>query len=318
VNAAPATALAVALAGLAAACAGPAPVPPPFDLAPFTACDPAAFPGAAAVLAGFAAPDDDPAMRIGDAALLGIELHRDGTVERQLLLLEVVDLHWRVPDEVRIGGVVQPDGGGVRVRRRQGFRVTSTGVEGTGSGPQTRDHLIQPVDVRLTRTVADDRAEATAEDAAATSTVATLYEEPLAVGWWPYAAPAVDSSQPQRVDAARLHALDHAFALTMSMQALAENDPVLQALLFRVVDPPSLWSVVTSFAGIADEVRPARLELRVNDATAAWATLLVARPRDATRVCGGLVGAIVQHPSDPGRRAVVRLLATRRGAPVAK
>lgn len=321
-NAANGALLASALAAaLTVACAAPPPTRPALDLAPFTTVDANAFPGAAAVLSGFGAPDDDPAMRVGDAALLGLELHRGGALERQLLLLEVVDLGWRVPDEVWIGGVLQPDGGGVRVRNSQQFTITeSVGASGAPAEPGAqpaevaRTHTVFPVDVRLQRfDVAGRELRAS---------VAALFEEPLAYGWWPYTQPRDARAQ------------DHAFALTMSLQNLANDDPVLRELLFEVIDPPSLWSIATHFgvdirlrieppppdaapipvAGVADEVRAVAIELHVNGSPALWVTLLVAQPHAATRVCGGLVGAIAQHPTDPSRFAAVRLLATRRGA----
>ena len=100
-------AVALVVASFAAGCAVPPPPRPPFVLEPFTALRPEHFPGAPSVLSGFAAEDETP-MRIGDAALLGLEVHRDGSIERQLLLLEVVDLHWRTPEAVWINGVLQP------------------------------------------------------------------------------------------------------------------------------------------------------------------------------------------------------------------
>jgi hypothetical protein len=141
---------------------------------------------------------------------------------------------------------------------------------------------------------------------------------------------------------ASAHDSDMAFALTMSLQELAVRDAVLQELVFRVVDEPSLWSVATHLGvnvqlrwgddrypprtvaidhapELGDEVRSAMFELRVNGDSAAWVTLLVGKPRGAMRACGGLIGAIAQHPADPERLAVVRLLATRRGpAPVTR
>lgn len=111
-------------------------------------------------------------------------------------------------------------------------------------------------------------------------------------------------------------------------------DPNLKELLFRIVDAPSVWSIVTSFGvalnlawaippgpmradvpWFAGEVRRAQMTMRINGTIAAWVDLFVARPDGATRVCGGLVGAIARHPTERGRMAIVRLLATRRGPP---
>lgn len=311
-------AIALVVASLAAGCGAPPPPRPPLVLEPFTALRPEYFPGAPSVLSGFATGDDSTPMRIGDTALLGLEVHRDASIERQLLLLEVVDLHWRPAQNVVINGVPRPDGAGVKVRSSRTFTITWTPkpMADAGAAPEVeqRSHAVYPVDVRLTRF-----------DAAGISlgtSVATLHEQPLATGWWPYTQPDLD-----------LVAFDHAFALTMSMQELAARDAVLQDLLFRVVDQPSLWSIVTHLGvgvvvkweatkappapvavdGFAGEVRTWPFELQVNGDTASWVTMLVSQPHGGTRVCGGLVGAIAQHPTDQGRLAVVRLLATRRG-----
>lgn len=266
------------------------------------------FPGAASLLAGLAAADDDPAMRIGDAALLGLEFRRSATIERQLLLLEVVDLPWQ-----------SAANGSQRVR--QSTRVTIPGsprhpADGTTIEPRSLD--VHALRLRLTRCDAAGQRLRTSEVMA--------FEEPLAVGWWPYAAPPRE-----------LRTADLAAALTMSLQELAGRDAVLQELLFRFVDEPSLWSVATHLGlrielrwadgprptrivaiedptGLGEQVRSTSLELLVNGDPASRVTLLVTKPRGASRVCGGLVGAIAQHATDPERLAIVRLLAMRRGA----
>lgn len=304
---------------LAACSSAPPPPPPALDLAPILAFDPTKFPGAAAVLTGFAPVDDDPSMRAGDAALLGFEVHRDGAVERQLVLLEVARIPWEPAQGVKINGVPQPDNAGVFFRPSRTFTVTSTRTDnqpGTAPTVEERLHRIRPLDMRLHRLDAAGQTLRT--------TKATLYEEPLATGFWPYA----------RNDA-KPTATDLALALTVSLQDLATNDAVLQDLLFCIVERPSLWSIATNFGvavtmkwsavalgepsiavpGFPAEVRRASLELVVNGTTAAWVTLLAAEPTASTRACGGLVGAIAQHPTETGRFAVVRLLATRRGAP---
>ena len=299
------------------ACSAPSPAlqPPPLPDVHVES-----FPGAAGVLAGFA-PDDDEPMRVGDAALLGLEIHRDGAIDRQLLLIEVADLKWIVPEAVRIDGAPQPVDV-TRVRLLRQFTVNAsrqTLTEGAPDGQpvvERRTLSVTPIDVRLTRFDAAGRPLA--------ASVATLYEEPLSTGFWPYASSDGD-----------VVASDYAIVLTISMQELAANDEVLQDLLFRVVDPPSVWSIATHLgveltlrwqpgdaraapvvvAGFAGELRKTSLELVVNGNVATSVTMLVTRPGASLRACGGLVGAVAQHPSDEGRFAVVRLLATRRGAP---
>lgn len=309
---------------LVAACAASPPAPrPPLELAPFLALRESHFLGAPGVLAGFAPSDDDPSMRVGDAALLGLELHHDGTIERQLVLLEVENLMWKPAEAtVTVGGVTKPATEPVYYRPTQGFTITTTSPPPKGDPDgdpkvQTRTHSVHPLQVRLQRLDA-------AGKPLRTSSV-TLFEEPLATGWWPYTEAAPSP-----------HDFDMAFALTMSLQELAGRDPVLQELLFRVVDEPSLWSVATHLGvnvvlswdtethpprpvaielppALGTEARSSTMELKVNGDTASWVTLLVTKPTGASRACGGLVGAIAQHPTDAKRIAVVRLLATRRG-----
>ena len=313
---------------LAGACASPPPTRPPLELAPFLTLRAEHFPGAANVLTGFAAPDDDPQLRVGDAALLGLEVHRGSHSERLLLLLEVVDLGWKNATNVTIDGVSQQAPASFRYRPAQSFTVTTTRSggpppDGTPAEPDVRTHTVHPVQLRLQRSDAAGTPQRT-------STI-TLFEEPLATGWWPYTQ-----------QGATPRDRDMAFALTMSLQELAGRDPVLQELLFRVVDEPSLWSVATHLGvnvvmrwddarhpprtvavehdrALGDEVRSTMIDLVVNGDSAAWVTLLVARPHSGSRACGGLVGAIAQHASESDRLAVVRLLATRRGpAPVTR
>lgn len=286
-----------------AGCAAPPTARPPLALAPFLALRPAHFPGAASLLQGFAAPDDDPTMRVGDAALLGLELRRNGKSERQLILLEVAAIPQQPPS---VGSAPQ--------RLTSRFEVTATVQKPDATtSTEERSHVVHAIDVRLTRFAEDGQRLRTS--------VARLFEEPLATGFWPYTELAADEL-----------AGDYASALTMSLQNLAGRDAVLQDLLFRVVDEPSLWSLATHLGvavvlrwnasgapdeapGVADHasVRKARCELLVNGDSASWLELLLTKPQGATRVCGGLVGAIAQHPSEPDRLAVVRLLATRRG-----
>jgi len=284
---------------LTAACSSTPGERPATDFAPFAALATDDFLGASAMLAGFAPPDDDPAMRVGDAALLGIELHRSATVERQLMLLELCDVPYETTQS------------GERMRVARTAHVEFVLVDGS---KLAQDHRVHAVDVALRRY---DGAGALLQ-----ASVARLYEEPLRVGWWAtadtYASVADDML---------------AFELMRTLQGLADTDPNLQDLLFRVVDKPSVWSVVTrlgvnvsvgwdaskssrfapALAEASGPVRCAPIKLFVNGDIASWVDLLVGKPRAATMVCGGLVGAIARHPTEPGRMAVVRLLATRRG-----
>jgi hypothetical protein len=285
---------------LAACASPPASQRMPVDVAPFAALQAADFLGASAVLAAFAAPDDDPKMRVGDAALFGVELRREGSVDRLLVLLEIEDL----------------------IRETHGFTVTTTSAPANG-GPDVaaeaarRTYRAHPVKVRLRRL------DAAGKPSRASS--ATLYDEPMATGLWPFA----QRDAPQR-------AVDMATALLLTLQRLAENDAVLKDLLFRVVDAPSVWSVATRLgihvalewvtdqfppqavavelpSALGPEARSALLAVKVNGDPALGVHVIMVKPAGASRVCGGIVGAVAQHPRHPERLAVVRLLATRRG-----
>ncbi len=302
--------LALLLSGLAAcAAASPERTPPAF--AAVAALRAEHYPGAAGILRGFAPADDDPALRVGDAALLALAIRRDGVVERQLLLLEVTSLHELT---------VRMPGGAASVRRTTTAVVTTTPPDGE---PVIERLQVHDVDVTMTRF--DEHGNELA------SGTAVLFEEGLRAGFWPDTDPAADEA-------------DRRFAslLTYSLQNLANSEPTLQDVLFEVVDPPGLLSVAMRFGvaitvhagrrstgstsanapaelpelpGLAGaEVRVAPLDLTINGQEALWSDLLVVRPQGASMACGGLVGAIARHPREPDREAAVRLLATRRGA----
>lgn len=297
---------------LAAACSG-APDDrwrrPELDVAPFAALDANGFPGAAAVLAGFAPCDDDPALRVGDAALFGVEIHRANDVERVLLRLEVRDLF--TTTERVTGGTIRE-----RPIGTYAHKVTHIDGKTRAERVETIDVDVNPVRVALTRFDADGREQQTSE--------ATLFEQALATGLWPVT----------RTDATlQQHAL--ATLCSSSLSDVAGDDAVLRELLFRVVERPSLWSIVTSLgievmpvwmpaadrsatidvAPLSAAARPLTLMLLVNGDVVLWVDLLVTKPNGATMACGGIAGAIARHPKDAGRMAVVRLLATRRGPP---
>ena len=191
-------------------------------------------------------------------------------------------------------------------------RPSSIATISPGPDEPERQYKILPVTMQLDRLDADGRCLATS--------TAEMFEEPLRTGFWPYAL-----AEPDDVD------LDLAFALTMTLQRLATADPVLQDLLFRIVDRPSLWSVATHLGvtvamrwgadaspidpqpPLTAPLRCTTLELKINGDTASWVDMVVAQTSTTSAACGGLVGAIARHPTEPGRSAVVRLLATRRG-----
>lgn len=274
------------------------------DLTAVTELRAADFPGADTILRGFAPPDDDPALRVGDAALFGLALTNGGEVQRQLLLLEVTQLDSASAKFADHAITLRPTTEAI---------VTTTGSDGTVK----RETLtLHDVGVSLRRFDAAGRQLASAG--------LVLYEEALCTGFWPDADPA--ASRRDRLLAS---------VLAVSLQNLANGEPTLQQLLFTVVDPPGLWSIATHLGvhvglrtGFGDpdaapppllpaatgaEVRRSPMDVAINGSDALWADLLVVRPRGATMVAGGLVAAIARNPRDPGRTATIALLATRRG-----
>lgn len=276
------------------------------DLTAITELRAADFPGADAILRGFAAPDDDPALRVGDAALFGLALTKDGEVQRQLLLLEVTQLD---------AAAAKFADHAITLRRTTEAVVTTTGADGT----ERKETLtLHDVGVSLRRFGADGRELASAR--------AVLYEEALCAGFWPDADPAANRRD-------RLLAS----VLAVSLQNLANGEPTLQELLFTVVDPPGLWSIATHLgvhvglrtgfgaadaapppalpAAAGEELRRSPMDVAINGSDALWADLLVVRPCGANMVAGGLVAGVARNPRDPGRGATIALLATRRGGP---
>ncbi|MEZ6036975.1 MAG: hypothetical protein R3F29_05810 [Planctomycetota bacterium] len=300
-------ALGLAISTILAGCAvAPPTLRPTLDATQVTTLRAADFPAAATLLDGIAEPDDDPALRVGDAALLALEFRRGARIERQLLLLEVVELP-----------MVRTAFGDVQATMRR----TSNGVftiATNGGPPRSRTYVLHDVLVRLRRFTANGRELARAD--------VTLYEEGLRAGWWPETD--LSSTETDRAMTSML---------TFSLQNLANGEPTLQEALFLVVDPPSLWSLAThlgvqalmrtslappvDFAGALPASSGAathvhRIDLDLNGEPSLEADLLVVKPRGATMLCGGLVGAIARNPNDAGRSVVARLLATRRGPTV--
>jgi hypothetical protein len=295
---------------LLAACAGaPAEITRrwPFDATPLMELGVEDFPGAGKVLSGFAPPDDDPAMRVGDAALLGLEITNGDTVDRVLLLLEVSSLLLDAAVKEDTGEPTRPS-----FTATQTFRMWNPSTKSL-SEPETEKVDVHPVQVELTRFDAAGQSQQLSR--------VLLFEEPLATGLWPDA----DSTASRRDQTL-------CATLTRTVQGLVNDDAVLQDLLFCVVDKPSLWSIVkfggvgvvliflsrtepepVELAGATTSSRRVALEVNINAEPGLWVDLAVSKPNGATMVCGGLIGAIARHPNDPRRSAVVRLLGTRRG-----
>ncbi|MCB9876746.1 MAG: hypothetical protein H6835_04000 [Planctomycetes bacterium] len=294
----------LALALCAACATAPRSERAALDAAPVLALRAADFPAAAALLDGYAATDDDPMLRVGDAALLALEFRRGARVERQLMRLEVVALP-----------IVRTAFGDVQATLRRTTTGTLTTTTNDGE-PHSQSYVMHDVTVRVQRFAADGRELASAD--------VTLYEEALRAGWWPDTDPAADET-----------ARAMASMITFSMQRLANDERSLRDALFLAVDPPSLWSLATNLGVLVNvrtavappvtfparlpgsdgaEVRVYRLDLDLNGDPALEADLLIVKPRGGTMLCGGLVGVVARNPDDPERGVVARLLATRRGA----
>lgn len=115
---------------------------------------------------------------------------------------------------------------------------------------------------------------------------------------------------------------------------IIRESPILAAVMYEVIDPPSLWSILTHL-GVKlrtqvhfDEARPAEPfalgelevpawslphEVAVNDQPALRSILQVADPVSPLALCAGIVSFTSVHPTDPSRVLKVRLLAARRG-----
>lgn len=115
---------------------------------------------------------------------------------------------------------------------------------------------------------------------------------------------------------------------------IIRKSPILAGVMYEVVDPPSLWSILSHF-GVKiraevhfDEARPAEPfalgesqvlawnlphEVLVNDQPALRSILQVADPVSPLSLCAGIVSFTSVHPTDPSRVLQVRLLAARRG-----
>jgi hypothetical protein len=286
---------------LLAACSSAPSARPELDHALVDACDPADFPGAAALLSGFDAPADVRDFRIGDSALFALEVHTHEAVERRLLRLRVSALT----------GHLRSAGGDTPFDLKLTKKATVTLT--LADGRQDRHSIdLTPIAVELTQYDASGALQRT-------STV-ELYEELLAVGLRPMPFVGTDPAR-----------AGEAFLLLHTLEQLGGSDPVLAEQLFAIVDRPSVLSVVLHF-GVAISLRieeqlPWRgalvmpacrdpialpLAVQVNGAPVLFADLLVARSQHPIAIGGGVLAAVARHATDPSRHAVLRLLAARR------
>lgn len=285
------------------ACTAPVVARPGLDVAPIAALRAADYPGAAAILQGFDPPTPADDWRVGDRALLALEVHDGDRTDRRLLLLEVENVestayyratsaHW------------------LPVRQKVQHRVSLTSADGA---VEERTVASTPIRVRLVQFDADGTERRRSS--------LRLFEELLANGLEPLHT---SDDQDRQV---------RALLLLLTLQELGTADPTLAELLFAVVDRPGLLSVLwhlgahirleSPVGGIPCEIpgipvgRPPTvqaLDVSVNGSPALYGDVVATSGQHPFAVAGGILGGVARHARDPGRWVVVRLLAARRGA----
>ena len=131
--------------------------------------------------------------------------------------------------------------------------------------------------------------------------------------------------------------LARAFASMIAIFTTLQQNETLERILRKVVDKPSVLSVVLS-GGVQVGISPGSdraalddrdlpgippgatairipLDISVNDKIALRSVLTVVESRFPLSIGAGLIAIDGEHPRDPERRVSVRLLASRRGAP---
>jgi len=270
--------------------------------------NPASFPGAADIIAGFS-PVDDESWHYGDAALLGLEWTTSDGTDR--LLLEIRVVNPRCMEHSPTGP--QPS-----------IKEVELDVQGSTWSMQSE---LAALSVR----VRDPSGAVLGES------VVRVPLEALDHGFAEACMHAESTGEGVRtghpVEPVYLEAVTSLLALF----GIIEKDPLLADIFWNVVRTPSAWSVVTHFGvsvsltpyfsrctRVAD--RPLHLPqdapawavpilIEVNDSAALWADLLVTDPCPPLHLCGGIVGMRAQHPEDPNLSFRMILLAARAHAP---
>ena len=119
----------------------------------------------------------------------------------------------------------------------------------------------------------------------------------------------------------------------LSYFELVQHTPGLDRLFYKVVDLPSVWSVVRHVGAKASiEVEPEHfspintaawelpthppgygfpLAVRLNGQPALTVTLVVAPPRPPLLACGGIIGLLAEKPSEKETYLILRILSAR-------
>jgi len=291
---------ACALTMLATGCA---PLPPvvagKVDFEPARRVEISQFPGAKELLAQAAAANASEMWGPGKAALLGVEIHVDGEVDRRLLLIEVAPSD----DVVEFGRAVHVVG------EREVVVVTEHTLAGS---PPRRQYELARRDIRVRHCDADGQLRNVSS--------VCMYDASLRSGLWGRCF------ADQRLS-------DLGGLFVEMLQDLAIEDEALRALLFSVVEPPSAMSVML-YLGVTvhlrwevfptnvqwsdlvwgDDLVPVGLQISINGTPSLVGGLLVQRPTGGMMACGGLCGAVLKHPDDPQRWVALRLLGVWDGA----
>ena len=239
----------------------------------------------------------------GDRVLFGVRLDRDGETEVryvQATVLAFEDEEWVIPPHTFVNATDAP----ITARSRRA-RVRATVHDADGSVLGEDSVRLDPSD--LERGIACAcRGDALTED------------------YGTFATPEVEQATRSAM----------AIQTLRNVLRVARGSPSLRALLYQVVDVPSLFSVLWHFGvrvslaenfagtqrGPATALGPstvatwqAPIELRLNGAPALRCRLLVADPHSPLALCAGVVAITAASPSHPQRTVTMQLLGARRG-----
>jgi hypothetical protein len=282
------------LCAAAAACTGTPQLAHAFDLAPARAMHARDFPAARSLVDAFLATNATAPHLAGHTAVFGVEIHRDGTLRRRLLQIDMP------PEPLYLDS----DATAAPLARTTEVYLRDDAHDDRAT---IRRHAATPRSACIRQFEVDGRPIG--------DSVLQVYDEVLPVGLWGLAAGDTNDR-------------DHAHMLLWNLQQLVNADRRLQELLFEVLDPPGLWSVATHFGvdvSTTTEPRGAlpqpwpdpvwgtaaaclRATIAINDATAV-ADLVLAQPGDTRPASLGVCAAVVRCGSDPERLLAVRLLA---------
>lgn len=277
----------------------------------------AAFPAPAALLRGFDARDADAAWCAGDEVLFGLRLRREAEVRHWLLRLRLSE-----PEALADGAALAPVDWSIRINGAP-QHFASRACRAHVTVMDERGRVLGESDPVLPRDfLAHGLAGACRRIAARLAGVR---------------GPFVMQDVYRDTD---VRPLAEATVSAVALLQVVQEDDVLAPLLWQVVQRPSLWSVLrnlgakvvlrprfhalvettSSLAAAPGAVYRLPLVLLVNDAPALQVELFVGEAAPPFALCGGVLGAIARHPTEPGVELSLQLLSARRGtaAPTAR